>query len=185
MARTEDLGPFNPHLHLLPSPGSGETIEWDILYSITREIDLVKNERYFAIFIHKYRNEIVNSEGGLSCILGYSIMNMVLRKEGFAAIVTDLCEQYDIFIGRTALNKLDINNMFGFIRDFRHVGYSVRVIMPCFLARLHLVKKQDDLADIRSVIHNNIDVLEMLYADEDLENYAQEISAAIDRILSI
>ena len=112
-------------------------------------------------------------------------MNMVHQKEGFAEIVTDLCEQYDIFIGGTALNKLDINNMFGFIRDFRHVGYSVRIIMPCFLARLHLVKKEDDLDDIRSTIHNNIDVLEALYADEDMENYAQEISGAIDRILSI
>ena len=53
MAHTEELGPFAPHLHLLPSPGSGKPIEWDILYYLTREIDLVKNAHYFATFIQK------------------------------------------------------------------------------------------------------------------------------------
>ncbi|MEP7007541.1 MAG: hypothetical protein ABI810_16280 [Sphingomonas bacterium] len=185
MAHTEDLGPFNPHLHLLPLPGSGKPIECDILDSITREIDLVENAGYLALFMQKYRAEIINSEDALRSVLGYSIANMVHQKDDFARIVIDLCEQYDLFLGRTALNKVDIGNMFGFIRDFRHVSYSTRIIIPCFLARLHLVKKEDDLNDVRNVVHNNIDVLEMLYADEDMENYAQEISEAVDRILSI
>lgn len=185
MENPEDLGPFSPHLYLLPIPGSGLPMEWDTWTSVTRDVDLVVNSDYFSSLVRKYRSEIINNEDTLRSVLGSSITNMIRKKDGFSEIVKDLCNQYDIFLGRRALNNFDIDNMLTFIRDFRHIGYDTRVIIPCFLARLHLVTKDDNIEDIRSVILNNTDVLEALYADESMENYAQEISEAIDRIFSI
>lgn len=147
------------------------------------KIDHVHNHDTFLIFIEQIDSNIQNNPELLFSIVNLAVTNRVLGKPGFDNIILEICERYEIILGLHPLLQIDSNTMLNFLRLFLEIGHKIDVILPCLLAKLS-IDFYDNIKEVINVISNNTDVIEAIYNNDEMEDYADCLEGIVSRICS-
>lgn len=182
MVQKRDQDPFQAQL-ISYNCGVEGWLTPDVVESIFKNVDCIMYKDELIGFVGDYFEEISKYEESILSALRACVGSFEEITPEAMVIFNKLSERYEKIIKRTAVEYIDIDIVFNFIRNFYEIKREFKLLISVIIFKI-LSTSKDNSDDIMVIIQNHRDVLDLIYSKPDISDYAYALDASINDTFS-